>query len=129
MTRVVQKFGGTSLADIKKIGNAARHVERAVANGDEVAVVVSAMAGTTNQLVSWAREISSAHDAREHDVVVAAGEQITAGLMAMAIQALGIPARSWLAWQVPIVTDGVHGGAHIESIDTKEILKGLSRIY
>ena len=126
MTRVVQKFGGTSLADMEKISSAARHVERAVANGDEVAVVVSAMAGTTNQLVSWAHEISSVHDAREYDVVVAAGEQVTAGLMAMAIQALGIPARSWLAWQIPIVTDDVHGGAHIKSIDTNEILEHLS---
>ena len=126
MTRVVQKFGGTSLADIDKICDAARHVQRAVDSGDEVAVVVSAMAGTTNQLVSWTREISALHDVREYDVVVATGEQVTAGLMAMAIQALGIPARSWLAWQVPIVTDGVHGKAYIESIDTAEISKRLS---
>ena len=126
MTRVVQKFGGTSLADMEKISAAARHVERAFANGDEVAVVVSAMAGTTNQLVSWAHEISSIHDACEYDVVVAAGEQVTSGLMAMAIQALGIPARSWLAWQVPIITDDLNGGAHIKSIDTKEILEHLS---
>ncbi|HIA22644.1 MAG TPA: aspartate kinase, partial [Alphaproteobacteria bacterium] len=82
MTRVVQKFGGTSLADIDKICDAARHVQRAVDSGDEVAVVVSAMAGTTNQLVSWTREISALHDVREYDVVVATGEQVTAGLMA-----------------------------------------------
>ena len=126
MTRVVQKFGGTSLADIEKIRNAACHVQRAVNAGNEVAVVVSAMAGTTSKLVSWAREISALHDAREYDAVVASGEQVTAGLMAMAIQALGIPARSWLAWQLPILTDDVHGKAHIESIDTTEIVQRLT---
>ncbi len=126
MTRVVQKFGGTSLADIEKIRNAACHVQRAVNAGNEVAVVVSAMAGTTSKLVSWAREISALQDAPEYDAVVASGEQVTAGLMAMAIQALGIPARSWLAWQLPILTDDVHGKAHIESIDTTEIVQRLT---
>ena len=126
MTRIVQKFGGTSLADIEKIRSAARHVQRAVNAGNEVAVVVSAMAGTTSKLVSWACEISALHDAREYDAVVASGEQVTAGLMAMAIQSLGIPARSWLAWQLPIITDDVHGKANIESIDTTEIVQRLT---
>ena len=121
MARVVQKFGGTSLASTEKICNAARHVQRAINHGDEVAVVVSAMAGSTNKLVSWTREISALHDAREYDVVVAAGEQVTAGLMALAVQALGIPARSWLSWQLPIRTNDDHGKSHIESIDISEI--------
>tara|TARA_B100000949_G_C14261185_1_gene442922 strand:- start:440 stop:1585 length:1146 start_codon:yes stop_codon:yes gene_type:complete len=101
-------------------------VQRAINHGDEVAVVVSAMAGTTNKLVSWTREISALHDAREYDVVVAAGEQVTAGLMALAVQALGIPARSWLSWQLPIRTNDDHGKSHIESIDTSEISSRLS---
>jgi len=101
-------------------------VQRAINHGDEVAVVVSAMAGTTNELVSWTREISALHDAREYDVVVAAGEQVTAGLMALAVQALGIPARSWLSWQLPIRTNDDHGKSHIESIDTSEISSRLS---
>ena len=126
MARVVQKFGGTSLASTEKICNAARHVQRAINHGDEVAVVVSAMAGTTNKLVSWTREISALHDTREYDVVVAAGEQVTAGLMALAVQALGIPARSWLSWQLPIRTNDDHGKSHVESIDTSEISSRLS---
>src|ERR1700687_4881584 len=113
MSRIVQKFGGTSVGDIGRIQNAARRVKHEVDAGNEVAVVVSAMAGTTNQLVEWTRQMSRLHDAREHDVVVAAGEQVTAGLMALALQSLGINARSWLGWQVPIETDSVHGYARI----------------
>jgi aspartate kinase len=121
MARIVQKFGGTSVADIERIRNAACRVKREVDAGSEVAVVVSAMAGTTNQLVEWTRQINPLHDAREYDVVVAAGEQVTAGLMALALQALGVNARSWLGWQIPIDTDGVHGKARIEAIGTAEV--------
>jgi aspartate kinase len=121
MARIVQKFGGTSVADIGRIKNAAARVKREVDAGSEVVVVVSAMAGTTNQLVEWTRQMSNLHDAREYDVVVASGEQVTAGLMALALQDLGIDARSWLGWQVPIKTDGVHGKARVEDIGIKEI--------
>jgi len=121
MPRIVQKFGGTSIADVERIRNAAGRVKREVDAGNEVAVVVSAMAGTTNQLIDWTRQMSRLHDAREYDVVVSAGEQVTAGLMALALQDLGVHARSWLGWQVPIRTDGVHGKARIESIAASEI--------
>jgi aspartate kinase len=121
MARIVQKFGGTSVADIGRIKNAAARVKCEVDAGSEVVVVVSAMAGTTNQLVDWTRQMSHLHDAREYDVVVASGEQVTAGLMALALQDLGIDARSWLGWQVPLKTDGVHGKARIEDIGTEEI--------
>jgi aspartate kinase len=121
MARIVQKFGGTSVADLDRIRNAACRIKREVDAGHEVAVVVSAMAGATNQLVEWTRQVSVLHDAREYDVVVASGEQITAGLMALSLQALGVNARSWLGWQIPICTDGVHGKARIESINTAEL--------
>ena len=113
MARIVQKFGGTSVADLDRIRAVAERVKRAVDAGDQVAVVVSAMAGTTNQLVEWTRGISAMHDAREYDVVVSAGEQITVGLTALALQAIGVDARSWLGWQIPMVTDDVHGRARI----------------
>jgi aspartate kinase len=121
MARIVQKFGGTSVADIGRIKNAAARVKREVDAGSEVVVVVSAMAGTTNQLVEWTRQMSHLHDAREYDVVVASGEQVTAGLMALALQEAGVDARSWLGWQMPLKTDGVHGKARIEDIETEEI--------
>jgi aspartate kinase len=121
MTRIVQKFGGTSVADIARIKEVARRVEREVASGHEVAVVVSAMAGVTNQLVGWTRAVSTLHDAREYDVVVSSGEQVTAGLLALALQNLGIDARSWLGWQIPIRTDGMHSKARITAIETDEI--------
>jgi aspartate kinase len=121
MTRLVQKFGGTSLADIDKIKTAAGRVARAVERGDEVAVVVSAMAGTTDCLVGWTREACRLHDAREYDVVVASGEQVTAGLFALALQNLGLEARSWLGWQIPIRTDDVHGRARIKAIEVAEL--------
>jgi aspartate kinase len=126
MARIVQKFGGTSVGDIERIGNAACRVKREVDAGNEVAVVVSAMAGTTNRLIGWTRQASRLHDAREYDVVVSSGEQVTAGLMALALQALGVDARSWLGWQVPIRTDGVHGKARIEAIPTAEIARRLA---
>jgi len=121
MPRIVQKFGGTSVADLERIRNAALRVKREAEAGNEVAVVVSAMAGTTNQLVDWTRQMSQLHDAREYDVVVSAGEQVTAGLMALALQDLGLNARSWLGWQIPIRTDDVHGKARIDAIDTAEL--------
>src|ERR1043166_1866853 len=125
MARIVQKFGGTSVADIERIRNAAVRVKREVDAGNQVAVVVSAMAGATNQLVEWTRQVNPLHDAREYDVVVASGEQVTSGLMALSLQALGVNARSWLGWQVPIRTDGVHGKARIESIHTVELERCL----
>ncbi len=126
MARLVQKFGGTSVADVERVKNAARRVRREVEDGNEVAVVVSAMAGVTNQLVEWTRETSRVHDAREYDVVVASGEQVTAGLLALALQDLGIDARSWLGWQIPLRTDGMHGKARIEAIEVAEIRRRLA---
>jgi len=122
MTRIVMKFGGTSVADLVRIRNVAHHVKREVDCGNEVAVVVSAMAGKTNELVGWTREASPMHDAREYDVVVASGEQVTAGLLAIALQDIGINARSWLGWQIPITTNNAHGAARIEAIDAREII-------
>ena len=116
MGRIVQKFGGTSLADVDRIKKVARRVRREVDAGNEVAVVVSAMAGVTNQLVDWTRQSSLVHDAREYDVVVSSGEQVTAGLLALALQDIGVDARSWLGWQIPLRTDGVHGKARIEQL-------------
>jgi aspartate kinase len=127
MARIVQKFGGTSVADIARIKNAALKVKREVDAGNQVVVVVSAMAGTTNQLVDWTRAMGSLPDTREYDAVVASGEQVTAGLMALALQDLGIDARSWLGWQIPIRTDGAHGKARIEAIETDEIAHRLGR--
>ena len=118
MALIVQKFGGTSVGDLDRIRNVATRVKSEVDAGHQVAVVVSAMAGTTNQLVSWARDIGPIHDAREYDTIVATGEQVTVGLLAIALQNLGIDARSWLGWQIPIHTDDVHGAARIDSIDS-----------
>ena len=111
MARLVLKFGGTSVADIARIRNVARHVKREVDAGHQVAVVVSAMSGKTNELVGWCTEASSLHDAREYDAVVASGEQVTAGLLAITLQNMGVNARSWMGWQIPIRTDGAHGAA------------------
>ena len=123
MARLVLKFGGTSVADIGRIRNVARHVKREHDAGHQVAVVVSAMAGKTNELVAWCAEASPMHDAREYDAVVASGEQVTAGLLAIALQAMDINARSWAGWQIPIRTDGAHGAARIEEIDGAEIVR------
>src|SRR3954463_13153222 len=113
MARIVQKFGGTSVADIERIGNAAGRVKREVDSGNQVVVVVSAMAGATNQLVEWTRQVNPLHDAREYDAVVASGEQVTSGLMALALQTLGINARSWLGWEGWVPYRRGHGkGAH-----------------
>ena len=118
MALIVQKFGGTSVGDLDRIRNVASRVQQEVDSGHQVAVVEAAMAGTTNQLVSWARDIGPIHDAREYDTIVASGEQVTVGLLAIALQNLGIDARSWLGWQVPVRTDDVHGAARIDAIET-----------
>jgi aspartate kinase len=123
MARLVMKFGGTSVADIDCIRNVARHVKREVDAGHEVAVVVSAMAGKTNELVAWCREAAPLHDAREYDAVVASGEQVTAGLLAIVLEGMGINARSWQGWQLPIQTSNAHGAARITDINGAELIK------
>jgi aspartate kinase len=123
MARLVMKFGGTSVADIERIRNVARHVKREVDAGHEVAVVVSAMAGKTNELVAWCREASPMHDAREYDAVVASGEQVTSGLLAIVLQGMGITARSWQGWQLPLYTDGTHASARIKELNGDELIK------
>jgi aspartate kinase len=123
MARLVMKFGGTSVGDIPRIRNVAAHVKREVDAGHDVAVVVSAMAGRTDELVGWCREASPQHDAREYDAVVASGEQVTAGLLAMALQFLGLNARSWQGWQLPISTTDAHGSARILDINGAELIR------
>ncbi|MGC1355681.1 MAG: aspartate kinase [Xanthobacteraceae bacterium] len=126
MARLVMKFGGTSVANIERIRNVARHVKREVDAGHEVAVVVSAMSGTTDQLVGWCEEALAQRqifDAREYDAVVASGEQVTAGLLAITLQDMDINARSWLGWQLPIVTSNVHASARILDIDGTELIR------
>src|SRR5580704_2356684 len=117
MALLVLKFGGTSVGDIERIKNAAAKVEAEVRRGNKVAVVVSAMSGVTDQLIGYCRAVSPHHDPREHDAVVSTGEQVTAGLMAMALQQRGINARSWQGWQVPLRTDSLHSKARIEGVD------------
>ena len=121
--RLVMKFGGTSVANVERIRNVARHVQREVEAGFDVAVVVSAMSGKTNELVAWCKEAAPLHDAREYDAIVASGEQVTSGLLAIVLQDMGIQARSWQGWQIPILTDGAHGSARIESIDGSKIIQ------
>jgi aspartate kinase len=125
MARIVKKFGGTSVADLDRIRNVATKVKRAVDAGDQVVVVVSAMSGVTNQLVAWVSESSKLYDAREYDSVVATGEQVTSGLLALTLQNMGVDARSWLGWQVPVRTTSAHGSARILDIDTTELEKRL----
>jgi aspartate kinase len=125
MALLVMKFGGTSVANIDRIRNVGAHVKREIDGGNHVAVVVSAMAGATNQLVAWVREASVLHDAREYDAIVASGEQVTAGLTAIVLQSMGIPARSWQGWQVPIRTDGQHGSARMTEIPGEEIRRRM----
>ncbi|MBW8640819.1 aspartate kinase [Hoeflea sp. WL0058] len=123
MARIVMKFGGTSVADIDRIRNVARHVKRETDAGHEVAVVVSAMAGKTSELVDWTRQASLIHDAREYDAVVASGEQVTSGLLSIVLQSMGVNARSWQGWQIPIRTDNTHGAARILDIDGSELVR------
>jgi aspartate kinase len=125
MARIVMKFGGTSVADLDRIRNVAARVKREVDAGNQVAIVVSAMAGVTNQLVKWCQDLSPLHDAREYDAVVATGEQVTAGLTAIALQAIGVDARSWQGWQVPIHTDGGHGKARVEAIEGEVLVERM----
>src|SRR5579872_6135897 len=123
MTRLVMKFGGTSVADIDRIRNVAHHVKREVDAGNDVAVVVSAMAGTTNRLVEWCRQAAMLHDAREYDAVVASGEQVSAGLLAIVLEGMGVNARSWQGWQLPILTDNAHASARILEVNGSELIK------
>jgi aspartate kinase len=125
MARIVMKFGGTSVADLARIRNVAARVKREVDAGHQVAVVVSAMSGVTNQLVAWCQELSPLHDAREYDAVVATGEQVTSGLMAIALQEIGVEARSWQGWQIPIETDTAHGKARIQDIKGAELIRRM----
>jgi len=127
VARIVQKFGGTSVADLDRIRNAAGRVKRAVDAGDQVAVVVSAMSGETNRLVDLVRAASPLHDAREYDSVVASGEQVTAGLMAIVLQEMGVPARSFLGWQIPLHTDGLHGRARIMDVEGELLMERLGQ--
>ena len=123
MALLVMKFGGTSVATPDRIRRAAKRVGREVAAGHDVVVTVSAMAGETDRLVGTVREIAPVSDAREYDTVVSAGEQVTAGLMALTLQGMEVPARSWLGWQVPVRTSSAHGAARIEGIDGAAILR------
>lgn len=125
MALLVLKFGGTSVGDIERIKNAAAKVEAEVRRGNKVAVVVSAMSGVTDQLIGYCRSISPNHDPREHDAVISSGEQVTAGLMAMALQQRGINARSWQGWQVPLQTDSAHSKARIMGINADVIRKSI----
>jgi len=121
MPRLVMKFGGTSVADLSKIANAAEKVRREVENGYDVIVIVSAMSGKTNELVGWVNETSPMFDAREYDAVVSSGENVTAGLMALTLQEMDVPARSWQGWQVPVMTTSAHGAARIEDIPSANL--------
>jgi aspartate kinase len=125
MSRIVMKFGGTSVADLDRIRSVATRVKREVDAGNEVAVVVSAMSGVTNQLVAYCQGLSSLHDAREYDTVVATGEQVTTGLLSIALQEIGIEARSWQGWQIPIRTDNAHGKARISDIEGTELVRRM----
>ena len=139
MSRLVLKFGGTSVADLERIANVARHVKREHEAGHEVAVVVSAMAGRTNELVGYVRDmptvagkaagsdVSPFHDAREYDAIVASGEQVTSGLLAIALQSMGVDARSWQGWQIPLRTDGAHGAARIDDIAGADMIERFGR--
>lgn len=126
MSLIVAKFGGTSVADVERIERAAEKIKREVEAGNQVVVVVSAMSGVTNQLVGYCDSISKLQDLREYDTVVSSGEQITAGLMALALQKRGVSARSWLGWQIPFRTNDMHGKARITDIDATEIQKRLA---
>jgi aspartate kinase len=126
LARIVMKFGGTSMAGTERIRRVARIVQRQQAAGHEVAVVVSAMAGETDRLVNFCREASALYDPAEYDVVVASGEQVTSGLLALHLQALGCQARSWLGWQLPIHTDDAASKARIEGIDSAALLASLA---
>ena len=126
MARIVMKFGGTSVGDVDRIKNVAQRVKKVVQEGNQVAVVVSAMSGATNQLVDWCKQVAPLHDPREYDTVVSTGEQVTIGLLAIALQDIGVPARSWCGWQLPVRTDGTHSKARIEGIETDTMLARMA---
>ncbi len=121
MALLVMKFGGTSVANVDRIKRAAKRVALEVAHGKNVIVIVSAMSGKTNELVDWVNDTSQFYDAREYDAVVSSGENVTAGLMALTLQEMDIPARSWQGWQVPVHTSSSHSSARIESISSEII--------
>jgi aspartate kinase len=125
MPRIVMKFGGTSVADLDRIRNVAAMVQREVEQGNQIAVVVSAMAGATNHLVELCQTLDPLYDPQEYDTVVSTGEQVTAGLVTLALKKLGIPARSWLGWQLPIKTDDIHGKARIIEIHGTKLLASI----
>src|ERR1700750_3091795 len=134
MATITMKFGGTSVADIERIRHVATLVKREVDRGNKVAVVVSAMSGETNKLVAWTNDAAKSGagenhravvDQREYDVVVAAGEQVTCGLLAITLNAMGVKARSWLGWQVPINTNAIHGSARIEGVPATDMQKAI----
>ncbi len=125
MARIVMKFGGTSVADLERIRSVAGRVKAEAEAGNQVVVAVSAMAGITNQLADYADQAAEIYDLREYDVVVSSGEQVSAGLLAIVLQDMGVAARSWLGWQIPVRTDDAHGSARIENIDAEEILRRL----
>lgn len=127
MARIVQKFGGTSVGDIDRIRNVALRVKAEVDRDNEVAVVVSAMAGVTNQLIDYCAQMAPMHDAREYDAITSTGEQVTAGLLSIALQELGVEARSWAGWQIPMITDDAHGKARILRIETDELERRIGR--
>ncbi|MXO81837.1 aspartate kinase [Altererythrobacter aestiaquae] len=127
MARIVMKFGGTSMAGTERIRRVANIVRRQQAAGHEVAVVVSAMAGETDRLINFCREANAIYDPAEYDVVVASGEQVTSGLLALTLQSLGCKARSWLGWQMPMKTVEGHSKARVETIDAPEMIASLER--
>ncbi|MEM9678283.1 MAG: aspartate kinase [Pseudomonadota bacterium] len=134
MARLVMKFGGTSVADLERIYNVARHVKREHDAGHQVAVVVSAMSGKTNELVSWVQQMpkvagsnAPVFDAREYDSIVSSGEIVTSGLLAIALQSMGVDARSWQGWQIPVRTDTSHGAARIDGIDGENITSRMEQ--
>ena len=125
MARIVMKFGGTSVADVEHIQSVAGRIKAEVDAGNEVAVAISAMAGVTNQLVEIAEQAAGLFDLREYDVMISTGEQVSSGLLAIMLQDLGVPARSWMGWQIPIRTNDAHGNARIEDIDVTDIERRL----
>ncbi|MCB2107828.1 MAG: aspartate kinase [Rhodobacteraceae bacterium] len=127
MARIVMKFGGTSVGDVNRIKNVARRVKAECDRGNQVAVAVSAMSGVTNQLVNYCSEMSPLHDAREYDTIVSTGEQVTTGLLAIALQDLGVTARSWQGWQIPVITDDAHGKARIAEIKGEELIRRMEK--
>jgi aspartate kinase len=127
MPVLVMKFGGTSVATVDKIKRAAKKVGVEVAKGYDVIVIVSAMSGETNKLVGFVNDTSPLYDAREYDAIVSSGENVTAGLMALTLQEMDVPARSWQGWQVPVMTTSAHSSARIEEIPTSTSTPSLAR--